>query len=280
MSKISFPEVDEDAKPKESKFNYFKSRLFRVKFIIISVASIAFSIYILFMWSMGKKDASLLLAESERTVISLNKDLEEAKKIAVEKSSKYNELKDSKSLLFISKDTIETHMKDTYDHLSSHMRSLILNEIFTVSKKYDMNPIIYYALIHRESGMRAWMKHADVVVPVVTDNSGTTVPVKTNAIGLGGVIWEIWKTKLIKAGIAETKADLYDPVVNIRALGLILDHYSKQDLLPGVKSKDKSAIIRYYGVLYNKGTNTLNTEYFDKIDYFIGNMVESELYRK
>lgn len=146
----------------------------------------------------------------------------------------------------------------TYDHLSSAHRTAILTTIAEVSRKYDINPIILYSLIHVESTFRWWLIHG-------SDKD------KDRACGLGGIRYGIWGDQLKFEGIIETKSDLYLIEPNIRAIGYVYNHNRQLELKSGSSHSDMSALIRYFGGNYK--------EYFKRIDDKIISIFHSKLYR-
>lgn len=145
------------------------------------------------------------------------------------------------SLVDVSRVDLTQNIMKHYPKVSKRAKQEIINTVFEESAKYSINPLILYSLLHVESSMRPWIRHSTVTVVVHGKK------VTTNAIGLGGVIFEFWKDKLIKADILESKSDLYDPIVNIKATAFIYNELYKRKLLKGTKYRDISAMRRYFG---------------------------------
>jgi len=182
-------------------------------------------------------------------------------------------------ILTVSKKTLIKHAIMHYKDISLEKKKEILNEIFKVAKEYDINPIIIYSIIDVESDMRFWIKHPPVRVKVPLDANKTKFKtIKTQAIGLGGVIWEIWKYDLQREEIAQVKSDLYDPKINIRAIAYIYDTYRKLPLLKGTDSKAQSALLRYYGIMMNKD-GKVNQSYYQKISKSIFSIIQYSLFQ-
>lgn len=154
---------------------------------------------------------------------------------------------------------------DLYPEISSTIKKIILDEVIATSTKYNINPVILYSLLHVESSMRFWVEHN----PVTQVINGKKI--KTNAIGLGGVIWEWYSADLIKEGIAVTKSDLYLPSNNIKATGYIYSIMYKRAILKGANHRTMSALMRYFGGSYKS--------YFEKIDTKIGTIISRKLYK-
>ena len=187
-------------------------------------------------------------------IITKNKELKEEK----QKTS-------LKSYVNVNKSTLENDIKK-YSKLSSKMKVLIIKTVLDTSKKYDLNPLLVYSLLHTESSMRFYIQHSTVHLVIKGKK------VTTRAVGLGGVIWEWWGDKLKKENIAFSRSDLFLPDVNIKAVGYILNEFRKSPTMRGCKSRDESMLRRYFGGNYKF--------YSDKIDKKIMNLVRSELYKK
>lgn len=155
---------------------------------------------------------------------------------------------------------------DRYKFLSTRNKKIIIDTVIQEASKYGINPIILYSLLHIETSMEFWKQHA--LTSITLDNGKT---IKVRAVGLGGVIWEWQKEHLIKAKIAFSRSDLFDPKINIQATALVMDIMSKRSQLKGTKSKDESMLRRYFGGNYKS--------YSDKIDKKVMSIVRPNLYR-
>jgi hypothetical protein len=111
-----------------------------------------------------------------------------------------------------------------------------------------------------------WIKHAPVYV---RDHNHKKV--KTRAIGLGGIVYEIHGPALEKAGIIECKSDLYNPIKNVKSAYHIYLQYLKMPIVKISQNKYESAMLRYYG-LNNRKT------YSKLIQNKWGELVESEMF--
>lgn len=127
-----------------------------------------------------------------------------------------------------------------YTQLSDKQKKIIIETIFEESKKYDINPLVLYSLIHAESSFRFWIEHSQV----------TIAGKKMRAVGLGGVMWYWHGEKLTKADIASNRSELFDPVTNIRATAFIFDDYMKQPMHKDATNLHHSAMLRYFGGSY------------------------------
>lgn len=190
-----------------------------------------------------------------KVLLNTVKDYQEDKLICEEKQ------KDT--YVSLTKYDLEVDIKK-YTQISNRVKKEIVSEIIDVSKKYDINPLIIYGLIHAESSMKYWINHKEVYVTI----SGKKQKVK--AIGLGGIVWEWWGNQLVKEGIAEVRSDLYDPTINIRATAFVYNKLLDMKMHKSAKNKDESAMLRYFGGDYISYVNRINTK--------IGTIVSHKLY--
>ena len=158
----------------------------------------------------------------------------------------------------ISKEDLVKDLKQ-YSYLSDEKRNELVNTIYQAAKKFNIPPIILYSIIASESSFRWWITHNPVTIKV----NGKSI--KTNAIGLGGVIYEIHGKDLKKANIIKAKGDLYDPIKNIYATAYIYKQYLKFPKKKSAKTIYESALLRYYGGSYKS--------YVKKIQNQIGGIV-------
>ena len=156
-------------------------------------------------------------------------------------------------------------LANRYPHISQENRDNIVLSIAKTADKYNISPLVIYTLIAVESSFRWWILHPQVTVQDYEGNS-----VKTRAIGLGGVVYEIWGVRLKEAGIIATKADLFQIEHNIDAIGFIYSTLKAKPLHPKANNAIESGLIRYFGGGYRS--------YFDKIDTEIVNMFRNKLY--
>lgn len=124
--------------------------------------------------------------------------------------------------------------------ITSGNSALIYTNVLKYAEKYNINPLIIYAIICQESSLIPDTIHNDVIVDVYGKK------VKTNAIGLGGIVYEIWADKLIKNKIISSKRDLFDIDKNIEAVAYILSDFYKLKEFKG-RTKTETMILRYFG---------------------------------
>jgi hypothetical protein len=152
-------------------------------------------------------------------------------------STKNNENLDvSYEMMFVEDDL------HTYGY-SSRFIKIVKDAITSASKEFDIPIGLLHAIFRIESDYHFNITHPTVTVMVKGK------PVVTNAIGLGGIIWEFWGDSLISKGIAENKMDLYLPDVNIRASAYVLRVLINQELSKSGRKNFmlSSVITRYYG---------------------------------
>jgi len=98
-----------------------------------------------------------------------------------------------------------------YD-LSDEMQNTITEQIRVCANKYKIPVLLLHAIFRIESDYRFYVTHNIIYVKGA----------QTNAIGLGGVVWEYWADSLIQRRIALAKTDLFVPEKNIEATAYIL----------------------------------------------------------
>lgn len=170
----------------------------------------------------------------------------------------------SKNILTVSYMDMRDYLFDHYPNISTNQKNVIYDEVIRASNEFNINPVWLFAILDNESDYRSWIKHSTVYVEVHGKR------VKTNAIGMGGVIYEIWEEPLKRNKIIETKSDLYDTRCNIRATAYIFSHYLTRPKLKQCRTVSESALLRYYGVKYNG--KKLDKFYYKKINTFLGDV--------
>lgn len=165
----------------------------------------------------------------------------------------------------ITKQDLEKDIFSNYSDVPKRTKQEILNTIESTSKEFGINPLILYALLHTESSMRPYAKHVECTVSV---NGKKT---KVQALGIAAIIPELWEEKLISANIIETRSDLLDPILAIRACGYILSHNYKLPMHKNATSRDGSALLHYFGAD--------NNSYFEKINAKVASIALKGLYR-
>jgi hypothetical protein len=154
-----------------------------------------------------------------------------------------------------------------YSHISTTNKQLLMEAIAKSADKYNISPLVLYSLIAVESSFRWWIEHPTVTV----QDSATKKPVKTRAIGLGGVVYEIWGQELKSKKIIETKADLFSISHNIESIAYIYSKLKSQPLHPKASNQIESGLIRYFGGGY--------VSYFNKIDKEIARIIKGKVYK-
>jgi len=170
-------------------------------------------------------------------------------------------------IISVTMEDMYNDLSTRYRHISIDNRNLIMESIAKSADKYAISPLVLYSLIAVESSFRWWIEH-----PQVSVQSSEGKPVKTRAIGLGGVVFEIWGDKLKEANVVSTKSDLFQIDKNIAAIGYIYSYLKSKPIHPKANNAIESGLIRYFGGGYRS--------YFDKIDAEIASMFKSKLYRE
>jgi hypothetical protein len=163
---------------------------------------------------------------------------------AIQTNVQLNKLLATWSMLSVTKETLRKDLELNYPELSKKVKDKIVEAIMEESSRYNINPLLLYALCHVESSFRPWLEHELVAINV----NGKTI--RARAVGLTGVMWEHHKEELRNAGIAESRGDLFDTATNIKAGAFIYNEYYKMDMIKGAESKDESALLRYFGGNY------------------------------
>ena len=159
------------------------------------------------------------------------------------------------------------NLRNKYPHVSAANRDLLMESIAKASDTYNINPLVLYSLIAVESSFRWWIDHPTVKV----QDTATKKTVETRAVGLGGIVHEIWGIELKKAGIIETKADLYSISHNITSIAYVYSKLKELPLHPKATNPIESGLIRYFGGGYRS--------YFNKIDAQIASLLRSKVYQ-
>lgn len=159
-----------------------------------------------------------------------------------------------------------TTLTQRYSHISSTHRDLIMESIAKTADKHNISPLVIYSLIAVESSFRWWIQHPTVIVK----HTESSKNVKARAVGLGGIVYEIWGPKLREAKIIETRSDLFNIEKNIQATGFIYSYLKLKPLHPKAHNPIESGLIRYFGGGYRS--------YFEKIDREIANLFRLKIY--
>lgn len=169
------------------------------------------------------------------------------------------------SLIELYREDLQKDLFNNYPDVSSRVKNNILNTVFEESEKYNINPLILYSICYVESTFRHWKEHN--TINIIKDNK----KVKIRAVGTTGVVWEWWGDSLRKVNIAETRGDLFNPQISIRAGAFVFNELRKREMHKLAKTKDESALLRYFGGSY--------ISYVQKIDAKIASLVRPKLYR-
>lgn len=132
--------------------------------------------------------------------------------------------------------------------------SKIVSSVLREAKQYNIDPVTLMSVLAKESSLRKTIEHSAVYVKVPTKRHWTEVKTaKVKAVGLGGVIFEIWKYELSDIGITKRK-QLFNIESNIKATAMILSTYQhERKQIKGSVSREESALLRYYGVIRKSG---------------------------
>jgi len=248
----------EGEKVLKEKYKYrFKTTTFWGSTLVASMLLIGF----IGTYQIDNKLHSLTTTVQEQK-IALN-DNSKMLKIAQES---YKDVMENSSLVYVSKVELLEDLQKNYPEVSMKTKLLILETIISESEKYGMNPLILYSMCYVESSFRHWLEHETATI----QKNGK--PHKVKAVGLTGVVWEWHSEDLISAGIAETRGDLFDPVVNLRAGALVYNKMYHMEMHKSARYKDESALLRYFGGDY--------ISYLNRIDAKIATFVRPNLYRK
>lgn len=171
----------------------------------------------------------------------------------------------SKSYINIDRQDLVRDITQNYPTIPTRAKREIVDTIVEVSKQYNINPLILYAMCHVESSMNPYEIHKEMIITIGDKK------LKINAKGLAGIVFEWWGEKLINAGIITNRADLLDPILNIRSLGFIYNELYKMPLHGSASTKDESAMLRYFGGDF--------PSYSKRIDDKIGVLISDKLYR-
>lgn len=225
------------------------------------------NIFLIFIVSILFTGFFMLVHNQESKIFANHRD-------EIQKYEKKLDLKDSEIELLkaeiseiknstLEKIILESIQKDLekLSHISSKEKKLIYDNIVKYSSLYNINPIVGYSVIFAESSLRPYLEHSEVYIKSINK--------KVRAIGLGGIVYEIWKDELVENGIIETKQDLFFIENNIHATYFILNKYYNMKKLDKAKNQLNSALMRYFG--------TQNSNYQDKIMLKISNLISESL---
>ena len=174
------------------------------------------------------------------------------------------------TFIVINRDTLMDDMEKRFPHISKKIATTIIDTIIEESRKYNLNPLILYAIGVVESGHKYWVEHDQITLTYT--EGGKEKKVNTRAAGWGGVVWE-WHAKMLEEkGIATSRSELFYPDVNIRATAAIYKSFYDMELKDGTTNRDVSAQRRYFGGNY--------ASYSDKIHSEVMAIVKSVIYKE
>jgi len=214
----------------------------------LALATITFSVFVAGHFVENKFNSLEKITQEQKIALNDNTKL---LKVAQEN---YKEVMENSSLVYVSKIELLEDLQRNYAETSMKTKLLILETIISESEKYGMNPLILYSIAYTESTFRHWLEHTETTVDIGSKK------VKIKAVGLMGITWENHKEFLQELNIAETRGDLFDPVVNIKASAAILDYYMGLDKKAGAKTKTESALLRYFGGNFPAYVNKINNK--------------------
>jgi len=145
-----------------------------------------------------------------------------------------------------------SRLVDIYPNTIEDKRKIV-SSVIKYSEKYNIDALTLAAVLAKESSMNRYAKHSPVIVKIPLKKNWTKIGTKkVQAVGMGGVIFEIWKYELNEIGIKNRK-DLCTIENNIKATAKILSIYlHERKQIKGTASKEESALLRYYGVIRDK----------------------------
>lgn len=139
---------------------------------------------------------------------------------------------------------IDLDMRENFSFLSEDSMEEIKQALQDGHKMYPFIPIILpYATCRVESDLRYWLEH-----PKVTLQSGRNKGKTIQCCGIAAIQWEEWGDKLIAAGIAKKRSDLFKIKQGILACYFVSAIGIKNDA-DKITSKNISQIysVNYFG---------------------------------
>ena len=127
---------------------------------------------------------------------------------------------------YIRRSYMTEYMKKVQYKMYPELSNLIYISVMRSSKEFNLDPVILYSIIIKESTFRPFARS------------------KKNCLGLTQVNPEIWLSELKVIGIVKNKYDLYNPIKNIRSGAYIFSKMIKMS-----KGDVKKALRRYFGLL-------------------------------
>jgi hypothetical protein len=151
-------------------------------------------------------------------------------------------------------DYIRTRFVIARVKISSDDKRKIINSILKWSKHYGLDYKMVTAVVEKESTFNKRARHAAVTIEVPTKPHWiASERKKVRAVGLMGVVYEVWRFKLSSIGLTSKKS-LSSIDDNIHAGCYILDRYiNGKRQIKGTDSRVESGLLRYYGVMRRNG---------------------------
>lgn len=163
------------------------------------------------------------------------------------------------TVISVTIEDLQKYVTKLAPHWSTKMRNHFLEVVAKASDKYGISPLVFVSMASVESSYRPQITH--------TLAKGA----RERAVGLMGIMPKMWLPELRKAGIADTKYDLFTIEASVMASAYILDVNRKKPLKKGVTNPMESALRRYFGDNYKS--------YTDKIASNIGAIIFSKVYK-
>lgn len=193
-----------------------------------------------------------LKIKEQHIIDNTTKQVEEKYKGKIEEyEAKLERLKEEKSKSVNSKERLKKFIMYKNPKIYSELADIIIDEVFKMSDKYGINPIVIIMMIDVESDFnplaRAYIK-----------KGGKNI---LTGIGLMQINPKVWLSKkneknLYNAGVIKNINDLYKPRENIRSGVYILndyftlcEKYKKEGRLNGIGFKNvyQCALAKYFG---------------------------------
>lgn len=235
-------------KLKISFYDVFLNTFLSVEFIFGVVIGLSIVVFFNIHEEKNKERISSLenvIKFNQEQFLEYDKRMEEQVKII--KSLK-NDLDNKESIDDYFSKTMKNSINN-FENISDTQKKKIIDNIFKYSEKYNINPVLVYAIIETESSFRPYLEHKRTYIPSLKKH--------IHAVGLGGIVWEFWKNDLIKNKIAYSRQDLFEIENNIEAICYILDVYRNYEKLPQAKNITESMLMRFYGSAFAKYENNV-----------------------
>lgn len=241
------------------------------KLVLVMLLVLAISSYSYIRINELMHDKKLLEQTNKALSFDLNNSKTENEKTKLELNKMIERLAGS-SFIIVNKQTFLDDMAERFPNISPKIAKVIVDTVIDSAKKYNINPIILYSLGIVESSHRFWIEHKKTLVTVQKENGKDTKKIYVQAVGWGGIVWEHHYKLLKDKGIAQTRADLFYPDVNIKAAAAVYNMMFNLPMKKGTSNQDESAQRRYFGGNYKS--------YSDKINEQVVALVNAEICRK